>query len=85
MRTSVRQFRSAPRINPDVSFKFIAYGDMGLSGIPGAFDIAKFMSEEAANGTSLIFHVGDISYARGYVSRNERNVYYIRKHFCTIH
>lgn len=68
MMSSVHKFRSAPVADPDASFGFVVYGDMGVSAVPGAHDTAKYMIEEATNGSSLVFHVGDISYARGYVS-----------------
>ena len=69
MMSDVRSFRTQPPTGPDVSFSFVVYGDMGVSAVPGAHDTAKYMIEEAANGRSFVFHVGDISYARGYVSR----------------
>ena len=69
MMSAVYKFRSAPVADPDASFSFVVYGDMGVSVVPGAHDTAKYMVEEAEKGTSLVFHVGDISYARGYVSR----------------
>ena len=69
MMSAVYNFRSAPVADPDVSFSFVVYGDMGVSVVPGAHDTAKYMVEEAKKGSSLVFHVGDISYARGYVSR----------------
>lgn len=65
----VRHFRSAPVTDPDASFKFVVYGDMGITAIPGAHDTAKYMVEEAENGSSLVFHIGDISYAVGIVSK----------------
>ena len=67
--SAVYNFHSAPVTDPDVSFSFVVYGDMGVSVVPGAHDTAKYMVEEAKKGSSLVFHVGDISYARGYVSR----------------
>lgn len=67
--SAVYKFRSAPITDPDASFSFVVYGDMGVTVVPGAHDTAKYMIEEAMNGSSLVFHVGDISYARGYVSR----------------
>ena len=49
-------------------YKFIAYGDMGVDGFPQAKETAKRMVEEyRENDIKLIFHNGDISYARGYV------------------
>ena len=69
MMSTVHRFRSAPITDPDASFKFVVYGDMGNTAIPGAHDTAKYMIEEAMNGSSFVFHVGDISYALGVVSR----------------
>ena len=68
----VRHFRSAPVTDPEASFKFVVYGDMGITAIPGAHDTPKYMIEEAKNGSSLVFHVGDISYAVGFVSKFKR-------------
>ena len=64
----MHKFRSAPLTDPDASFSFVVYGDMGVSAVPGAHDTAKYMVKEAMNGSSFVFHVGDISYARGIVS-----------------
>ena len=68
MMSAVYKFRSAPVTDPDASFSFVVYGDMGVTVVPGSRDTAKYMVEEAKKGSSLVFHVGDISYARGYVS-----------------
>eukprot|EP00795_Rhopilema_esculentum_P005456 gene5456-632_t len=47
-------------------FKFIVYGDMGLT-LPSAFETAAWMLEEyRKNDIQFIFHNGDISYARGH-------------------
>ena len=74
MMSDARQFRSAPVTDPDTSFTFIVYGDMGNTPIPGSHDTAKYLVEEAKDGSSLVFHVGDISYARGYVSAFQNSV-----------
>ncbi|XP_015775723.1 PREDICTED: probable inactive purple acid phosphatase 2 [Acropora digitifera] len=66
MMSSIRTFHTQPLTNPDETFSFVVYGDMGLSVDPGAHDTAKYIIEEAKKGKSLVFHVGDISYARGY-------------------
>ena len=68
MMSDVRTFRTQLPTGPDGSFSFVVYGDMRVSAVPGAHDTAKYMIEEVANGSSFVFHVGDISYARGYVS-----------------
>ena len=50
-------------------FKFIVYGDMGVSTFPRADETAKLMLKEYhENDVKFIFHNGDISYARGHVS-----------------
>lgn len=66
--SDVRKFRTQPPTGPDEQFSFVVYGDMGVTAVPGAHDTASYMMEEAMNGKSFVFHVGDISYARGYVS-----------------
>lgn len=81
MMSTKRKFRTQPATGPDESFSFIVYGDMGVSAVPGAHDTSKYMIDEAKNGRSFVFHVGDISYARGYVS----NVVLIpRMHFISL-
>ena len=70
MMSAVRKFRSQPITGPDEPFSFVVYGDMGVTADPGSHDTAKYMIEEAAKGRSLVFHVGDISYARGYVRKS---------------
>ena len=68
MMSEVRKFRTQPPTGPDESFSFVVYGDMGVTAVPGAHETADYMIEEALDGKSFVFHVGDISYARGYVS-----------------
>lgn len=75
MMSDVRKFRTQPTTGPDESFSFVVYGDMGVSTVPGAHDTATYMIEEAENGRAFVFHVGDISYARGYVSRTVVNTF----------
>ena len=77
MMSDVRKFRTQPPTGPDEPFSFIVYGDMGVSAVPGAHDTASYMIEEAMNGKSFVFHVGDISYARGYVSTPVIQLLYI--------
>ena len=67
--SEVRKFRTQPIKGSDESFSFLVYGDMGITDVPGAHDTAKYMIEEAAKGRSFVFHIGDISYAVGFVSR----------------
>lgn len=68
MMSEVRKFRTQPPTGPEESFSFVVYGDMGVTAVPGAHETADYMIEEALDGKSFVFHVGDISYARGYVS-----------------
>ena len=65
--SAVRSFKTAPPVGSDVSFKFIAYGDMGV--YPGSRTTAKYVSKDVQDGYEFIFHNGDISYARGMVRR----------------
>jgi hypothetical protein len=61
-------FTAAPIPGADVPIKFVAYGDMGVTPTPGSDVTARYSLEEVKNGAELVLHVGDISYARGYVS-----------------
>ena len=68
--SSSASFLSAPPTDdPDYSFSFIAYGDMGMwSGTNGEASIATAsISTSQVNSHSVrrIDHFGDISYARG--------------------
>ena len=50
-------------------YKFIVYGDMAVDPFPEAVSTAKLVREEVAkNDIKFVYHHGDISYARGYVS-----------------
>ena len=52
----------------DKPFKFIVYGDMGVSTFPRAERTAQLMLHEYHdNNAQFIFHNGDISYAEGQV------------------
>lgn len=51
------------------SFKFIVYGDMGVRPFPEGVTTAKLVRQEIEeNDVRFVYHHGDISYARGYVS-----------------
>lgn len=63
--SEIRSFKTAPPVGSEVSYKFIVYGDMGLS--PAAHATAKYAFRDVMDGYEFIFHHGDISYARGYV------------------
>ena len=62
--SEVRKFRTQPITGSDESFSFL-----GITDVPGAHDTAKYMIEEADKGRSFVFHIGDISYAVGFVRR----------------
>ena len=64
----IYNFTSAPPLGPNVSFKFIAYGDMGVTPKPGAYATAQYALEEVKNGSRFVVHIGDVSYARGQVN-----------------
>ena len=69
MMSPVRKFKTAPVTGTDEKYVALVFGDHGLSPAPRADLTAAHLTEEVMNGTaSLVFHNGDISYARGYVS-----------------
>ena len=56
-------------VGEETPFTWIIYGDMGVGGYPSAVGTENLMMKEIQeNKARLIFHHGDISYARGYVS-----------------
>ena len=61
----MRSFKTAPPIGSDVSYKFIVYGDMGLT--PATRTTAKNALKDVLGGYEFIIQNGDISYATGYV------------------
>eukprot|EP00794_Sanderia_malayensis_P005168 gene5168-5820_t len=62
----IQNFTTAPVIGDQTPYKFIVYGDMGVSTFPRADETAKLMLQEyRENDVKFIFHNGDISYARG--------------------
>ncbi len=64
----VSNFTTAPIVGSQKPFKFIVYGDMGVSSFPRAKETAELMLKEyRENDVKFIFHNGDISYARGQV------------------
>ncbi len=64
----IYNFTTAPVAGNRKPFKFIVYGDMGVSTFPRADETAKLMLKEyRENDVKFIFHNGDISYARGQV------------------
>jgi hypothetical protein len=70
------QFKTPPAVGSD-DFKFIAYGDMGKAPLdpslehyiqPGSLSVVKAMIDEVNEGNvDSIFHIGDISYATGFL------------------
>ena len=65
----IQHFNTAPPVGSANRFTALVYGDMGISPIPRAYKTADYATEEANNGTAaFVFHNGDISYARGFVS-----------------
>ncbi|KAI9170523.1 hypothetical protein LWI28_029193 [Acer negundo] len=70
------QFRTPPASGSD-ELKFLAYGDMGKAPRdnstehyiqPGSIPVTKAMADEVNNGNvDSIFHIGDISYATGFL------------------
>eukprot|EP00882_Tetradesmus_deserticola_P014556 GHRQ01015483.1.p1 GENE.GHRQ01015483.1~~GHRQ01015483.1.p1 ORF type:complete len:299 (+),score=58.14 GHRQ01015483.1:521-1417(+) len=71
--STVRRLRSGLEPDPEHSFTFLAFGDMGdavhtAAKSPGAADTLLRLEQEVdaeQNPASLILHIGDISYANG--------------------
>jgi len=63
--SDVHSFTTAPTVNPDYSFKFVVYADMGVGGGASAQSTAKAAAKQVAQGAEFVIHSGDISYARG--------------------
>lgn len=67
--SSLTKFRTPPIPNADEAFKFIVYGDMGISPPPRAATTAQYcINEIEKNNATFVVHLGDISYALGHVS-----------------
>lgn len=65
--STIRSFKTAPRVGPDAPFKFIVFGDHGTSS--AAQITTKYVTRDIQHkGYELIFHLGDISYSMGMVS-----------------
>ncbi|KAG9148553.1 hypothetical protein Leryth_023929 [Lithospermum erythrorhizon] len=70
-------FRTPPAAGDSSEVKFIAYGDMGKAPRdssaehyiqPGSLAVTKAIAEEVSSGSvDCIFHIGDISYATGFL------------------
>ena len=63
--SEIRSFKTAPPVGSDVPYKFIVYGDMGMSA--AAHATAKYALRDVLDGYKFIVHLGDLSYARGKV------------------
>jgi len=61
-------FRAAPKVDPEYSFKYIVYGDMGTYGGDESLATAHLATWEMEHGARMTHHFGDLSYARGYAS-----------------
>ena len=67
--SAVHHFNTSPPVGSEDKFTALVYGDMGVSPVPRAYKTAEYATKEALNGNAaFVFHNGDISYARGYVS-----------------
>jgi hypothetical protein len=62
--SDVATFRAAPEVNPEYSFSFLVYGDMGTS-TAGALTASHCTQAIQQGGARMIHHFGDLSYARG--------------------
>ena len=64
--SEVQNFTSSLPRGSDKTFKFVVYGDMDVTAVPGAETTAKLVLKEAIkNGLSFVLHIGDLSYAMG--------------------
>ncbi|XP_010931589.1 probable inactive purple acid phosphatase 27 [Elaeis guineensis] len=70
------EFKTPPAAGSD-ELKFIAYGDMGKAPLdpsaehyiqPGSLSVTRALADEVASGNiDSVFHIGDISYATGFL------------------
>ncbi|CAI8039862.1 Probable inactive purple acid phosphatase 9 [Geodia barretti] len=63
--SEVKNFTTAVVAGDTTRFKFIMYGDMGLSSPPGAETTAQLVLNEVLGGAAFVMHQGDLSYALG--------------------
>ncbi|EDO47589.1 predicted protein, partial [Nematostella vectensis] len=69
--SKLKNFTTAPLPNPDVSFKFLVYGDQGISA--DAHNTARYSLEEILyRNATMVIHLGDIAYAEGYAYQWEK-------------
>ena len=59
-------FVAAPKVNPDYNFSFIIYADMGTWADDRADTTSDLSLQLVDEGSELVVHCGDISYARGH-------------------
>ena len=64
--SEVKNFTTAIVAGDTTPFKFIMYGDMGLSSPPGAETTAQLVLNEVLGGAAFVMHQGDLSYALGH-------------------
>ncbi|XP_022157882.1 nucleotide pyrophosphatase/phosphodiesterase-like [Momordica charantia] len=73
-----KTFKTPPAAGAAKEFNFIAFGDMGKAPLdsssvehyiqPGSIPVVKAMEEEVESGEiDAVFHIGDISYATGFL------------------
>jgi len=63
-------FVSGKELGPNIDTKYVMYGDMSESGIPGAVETSDRVYERITqeNDIDFLLHVGDLSYAEGNVN-----------------
>lgn len=67
--SKIHNFTTAIPAGDPTPYKFVVYGDMGITPFPRGTTTADFATWEVEkNEARFIFHHGDISYAMGYVS-----------------
>jgi len=64
--TEAAVFQAAPQVDPEYSFAYLVYGDMGTWGGDSSSATAKIAAAETTKGSRMTHHFGDLSYARGY-------------------
>eukprot|EP00743_Colponemidia_sp_Colp-15_P010146 GILK01011143.1.p1 GENE.GILK01011143.1~~GILK01011143.1.p1 ORF type:complete len:603 (-),score=67.55 GILK01011143.1:139-1947(-) len=59
-------FNTAPPLGDlTAETRFIAFGDLGVTGYPGAVSTVQRSAVDIDNGSTMIVHVGDLAYAHG--------------------
>ena len=75
--SEVKSFTTAINPGDPTPFKFIMYGDMGLTPPPGAEETVELVVREIKNGAAFVMHQGDLSYALGFAFKWEMWMSYI--------